>query len=321
MAVHSTSIFQVNSMQTNMKKILLVAFLIISSFRFGVAQNTIAILKYEEAEEAYAANNFELAISKLNEAETLLKATNPKILYLKILSESKIIENSPLNYCPLIEDLNPLVGKYLKEYDNLPDNQEKFRDVYRIGEKFKNYPTSAEAFEDKKNEAKENEKKKYDAVFMGYLLDDKRLKLGLTLEEAKRIFPENFKSAPGKDLNKGEFYYHSLGTLNLWVKKGMVYGYSVEISRFSDDPAFTKGAMKASGIVKKLTDHFNFEPRIETPTDHSVKGIKVLATSYVWEKYNKKVTVIFSQMSQSRPYPVDKISVVYFEQFDNYLVE
>ena len=50
-------------------------------------QNTIAKLKFEEAEEAYANNNFDLALSKLIEIETLLKSPNPKILYLKINSQ------------------------------------------------------------------------------------------------------------------------------------------------------------------------------------------------------------------------------------------
>jgi hypothetical protein len=53
-----------------MKKIILLTFLLFATFQFSVAQNTIAKLKFEEAEEAYVNNNFELALTKLKEVET-----------------------------------------------------------------------------------------------------------------------------------------------------------------------------------------------------------------------------------------------------------
>lgn len=75
-----------------MKKIILLTILIIATAQITIAQNTIAKLKFEEAEEAYVNNDFELTLSTLKEVETLLKSTNPRILYLQILAQTKIIE-------------------------------------------------------------------------------------------------------------------------------------------------------------------------------------------------------------------------------------
>ena len=54
-----------NLKQLRMKKITLITILIIAFAQITFAQNTIAKLKFEEAEEAYAADNFELVLEKL----------------------------------------------------------------------------------------------------------------------------------------------------------------------------------------------------------------------------------------------------------------
>lgn len=141
-----------------MKKIILFALLIITSFQLSVAQNTIAKLKYEEAEEAYANNNFELALSKLIEVETLLKSTNPKILYLKINSQSKIIEKAPLNDYTLIENARKLSSQYLTDYEQLPDNEDRYREIYKISEKLKSYPQNEKQFALQKENLAERER-------------------------------------------------------------------------------------------------------------------------------------------------------------------
>jgi len=127
-----------------MKKTLLITFLLLAFIQPLFAQQAIAKIKYEEAEEAYAANNFELTVTKLSEAEVLLTSTNPRIMYLKIMAHSKILEqNSKLTE---YSQLRILTEKYLKEYENLPDNEDKYRDVYKASEKLKTYSFSNEDF-------------------------------------------------------------------------------------------------------------------------------------------------------------------------------
>jgi len=130
-----------------MKKLILFSVLIIATVQFTFAQNTIAKLKFEEAEEAYTNNNFELTLTKLNEVETLLKATNPRILYLQILAQSKIIEKNPLGDYVIIENARNSINKYLKDYENLPDNEDKYREIYKISESFVKYPATKQDFD------------------------------------------------------------------------------------------------------------------------------------------------------------------------------
>ena len=94
----------------------LTTFMIIAAVQFSFAQNTIAKLKFEEAEEAYTSNNFELTLTKLKEVETLLKGTNPRTLYLQILSQTKIIERNPLGDYDIIESTKKSINKYLMDY-------------------------------------------------------------------------------------------------------------------------------------------------------------------------------------------------------------
>ena len=130
-----------------MKKTLLLTILIFVTAQFIFAQNTIAKFKYEEAEEAYSNSNFDMALRKLTEVETLLGSTNPKISYLKINSQSKIIERNPLNDYPLLESARKLSAQYLKDYENLPDNEDKYRDIYKISERLTKYPATKQDFD------------------------------------------------------------------------------------------------------------------------------------------------------------------------------
>jgi len=161
-----------------MKKIILLTVLLFSAVQFTVAQNTIAKLKFEEAEEAYANNNFELTLTKLKEVETILKSTNPRILYLQILSQTKIIEKDGWKDYTITENTRTSIEKYLKEYDNLPDNEDKYRDIYKISENFKDAPTSLQDFNDRIKEAGLRAKQAEMLIKSGFKFSDKTYEMG-----------------------------------------------------------------------------------------------------------------------------------------------
>lgn len=172
-----------------MKKIILFAFLIIASVQAASAQNTIAQLKYEDAEEAYSVGNYELTISKLKEVETMLGATNPKILYLQILAQSKVIEKNPMRDYFILENARKSSDKYLKEYENLPDNADRYRDIYKIAESLKAYPASREAFDAELNKVKKIEQEQKAAAEAKKAADEKRAE-----EERQRLAAEAEKA-------------------------------------------------------------------------------------------------------------------------------
>lgn len=101
----------------------------------GIAQNTtIAKLKYEEAEEAFAAGKYSTALEKLDETEQLLKSSNPKTLYLRIMALDQWWKSKALPDLELIARLKKDCNIYLSKYENQEGIEDKFRDVYKLNE-------------------------------------------------------------------------------------------------------------------------------------------------------------------------------------------
>ena len=132
-----------------MKQLLL--FIFLGTFISGQSQNIIAKLKYEEAMEAFTDKEFHLALSKLDEAENILEATNPKILHLRIVTQHKLIEENELKGFTqedfkLIRNTIKNAETYLAKYTSIPDSKEKFEDVHGVSEALKKYPVKPELF-------------------------------------------------------------------------------------------------------------------------------------------------------------------------------
>ena len=124
-----------------MKKIVTLIVVLLASVQFAFSQQAIAKIKYEEAEEAYAANKFELTVTKLNEVEAILKSTNPRVMYLKIMAHYGIFKENPYKNFEVLNNTRPLCEKYLKNYESLPDNEDKYRDIYKVAEVVKDFPS------------------------------------------------------------------------------------------------------------------------------------------------------------------------------------
>lgn len=181
-----------------MKKIVLLTAFIFSSLLVNAQNNTIAKFKFEEAEQAFVTKDYQTTIAKLNEAEELLKSTNPKILYLKVVSISKLIESNSNFDFALLNEARILSNTYLKDYENLPDNEDKYRDIYTVSEQLKSYALTEEEFDAQKNqqilarqqkEKKDIEKiKEGEEAFMRFIYFD-GYELGLTEDETRKRYP------------------------------------------------------------------------------------------------------------------------------------
>lgn len=117
-----------------MRKILF--FLMTIAFYCNVhAQSTIAKLKYEEAEEYYNKNEFQETLSKLEEVEKLLGAVNPKLLYLRIIAEQKLLDEDS----SYLEPLKESCAYYLKAYDGNSNIEDKYKEVFKVSENLFQY--------------------------------------------------------------------------------------------------------------------------------------------------------------------------------------
>jgi len=144
------------------KKIILICLIFVFGFS-GFAQNTIAKIKYEEAEESYEKQDYDITLNRLNEAESILGSSNPKTQYLRILAQNKLVQKDASQSYELLEDLRKNCKAYITAYGDNPGMEEKFRDVYKIAENLKIYPDSRQEFENYvtalKKEAADKEQK------------------------------------------------------------------------------------------------------------------------------------------------------------------
>lgn len=122
------------------KKIL---FIILSFiiFQKSSGQEAIAKLKFGDAEEAYENGDYVTALSKLDDAETILGEKNiQKILYLRIMAQHKLLENNNdeinLEQIAMLRDNCKI---YLEANEHNEKIVEKYKDVYKTQEVYKAY--------------------------------------------------------------------------------------------------------------------------------------------------------------------------------------
>src|SRR6476469_1334873 len=89
------------------------------------AQNAIAKIKYEQAEEAFAKEDYAVTLVKLDEAQKLLGATNPKILYLRLMAAKGIVASGKFDW-NLLESARKEAAYYIKQYSEMQGIEEKF---------------------------------------------------------------------------------------------------------------------------------------------------------------------------------------------------
>jgi hypothetical protein len=130
-----------------MKKLFLFLCLVVLNATVH-AQNAIAKIKYEQAEEAFAKDDYAVTLVKLDEAQKLLGSTNPKILYLRLMAAKGIIANGKFDW-DFLTEARKNTAYYIKQYSEMQGIEEKFRQVYEFSETLETLPATKEAFDQK----------------------------------------------------------------------------------------------------------------------------------------------------------------------------
>ncbi|MCC5936238.1 MAG: hypothetical protein JJU34_03045 [Lunatimonas sp.] len=112
-------------------------------------KNRFAILSYEEAEEAFYKNNFNQTLTKLAEAEKMLGQVNPRIMYLRIMSQFKLFESGRGSGFSSLEIIRENVDTYLMDYEGVA-LKDHYLEIKQISKKLEFYPSSHAAFEKRK---------------------------------------------------------------------------------------------------------------------------------------------------------------------------
>lgn len=129
-----------------MKKIIFGLFLVLAMAGSVLAQSPIARFIFEDAEEAFAKQDYRTTLVKLKEAEKEFGDINAPILYLRIMARNEILKASTSldfdNLAALREDCD----KYLKDYGENEHVRDKAREVYKLSTALVKYPASKGAY-------------------------------------------------------------------------------------------------------------------------------------------------------------------------------
>ncbi|MDT8411251.1 MAG: SUMF1/EgtB/PvdO family nonheme iron enzyme [Vicingaceae bacterium] len=149
-------ISKISTLNALLKSLLLLFLILNFSIRLN-AQNTIAKIKYEDAEKAFYEKDYQTVLDRLKETEEILGQTAPNILHLRILAQHKLYELNPFESFKQLDSLKKNVSYYLDNYD-IAGLEEKYKEIYFIASKL---PKDREDYQNlkKKNEAEQLLKK------------------------------------------------------------------------------------------------------------------------------------------------------------------
>jgi|GEM_PF-1060714 len=134
----------------------------------ALGQSAVADLKFEDAEIAYNNKNYSAVIKELDEFDKIMGGIKSKSLYLRIVSQNKLLDTLSLyetesNFIQL-NNLKKNVSAYLKtmESEGLDD---KYREIYKINTTLGDYPADKQQWVVIK-QRKDKEKQVYWAAFL-----------------------------------------------------------------------------------------------------------------------------------------------------------
>jgi hypothetical protein len=236
------------------KKISLIVCFLIIGFSAS-SQSVIAKIKYEDAEAAYQKKDYPLAITKLDEAEAILKVANPRTTYLRIMAQYKMLEDGGFNNFTLLESARKLSADYVEKYETIPNNEDKFKEIYRVLEALNKRPNPQ--VEAEKREIADKERPENSPTG---LLEQFKFKLGLSVEDFKsynKEAKEFMESAPRRIKEDGIFIWrnyenHDKGPLRLEAKNNKIISYTYRVAVSKNEDYLKKVYKNYSDLLNKL---------------------------------------------------------------------
>jgi formylglycine-generating enzyme required for sulfatase activity len=143
-----------------MKKHIILLFVLLGCM-YTQAQNTDVKLKYQEAEKAFEAGNYQNCISLLDETEEILGQSVQNILHLRVMAEGKIWEAKPFESYEQVEKLRNLSNEYLQKYDTAG-----LSDVYELSKKLPEVSSQEELTQLGEQYKTENQDKRHEKALI-----------------------------------------------------------------------------------------------------------------------------------------------------------
>jgi hypothetical protein len=278
-----------------MYKLFWITTLLIAVHFSAHSQNAIAKIKYEQAEEAFAKDDYAVTLVKLDEAQKLLGSFNPKILYLRLMAAKGIVASGKYNW-DFLEAARKDADYYIKQYSEMQGIEEKFRQVYEFSETLEKLPKTKELFEQRQAEAAEEHKKSLGiARFMNYSIEG--INMGMSVDELKSKKPEYFAGAARSTMIDYDWYLLHTIPVIIKVKNNRVFFIKKDLFNYIDEDAgFTKGTVFINNLKNELG--FDFNPVVTTKERGGNKDLKsVTITTYQWQLNKGLATIEFTKYS------------------------
>ncbi len=232
-----------------MKKLTLLLFILFSSNYLAFSQQAIAKIKFEEAQEAFDSRYYELTLSKINEVEELVKGTGPKVIYLKIMAESKLIEQNPMKDYKILENTRNQCSQYLKDYETLPDNEEKYRDIYKVSESLKQYPQSEILFNQKLEEIAKQKQMELDKKTLAAAAEERQQAAIRVQQQEQEAKQRAINEANAKVFEKQITEENKLSFMSLGITTGDRANYGIAFETGGDNSPIGTRLLLRSSLV------------------------------------------------------------------------
>ncbi|MCL9770402.1 hypothetical protein NAT47_08230 [Flavobacterium sp. HXWNR69] len=217
---------------------IITTFLLIFISTITLAQGgALADLKFEEAEIAFNNQNYETTIKKLDEFDKQYGSVSAKSLYLRIVSQDKLFVPNELykneTQIDLLVSLLKNTSSYLKAMGG-EELDDKFREVYNINEKLKDYPKNKAEWKKKKEEKDQ-------------LLAEEKIR-------AKKKKLERLAKIKDYDDKKDEYYREIAPKIDAWeYKEGIKIGMDFNDFESTHKDWFKKTYKTRYGYEKKFS--------------------------------------------------------------------
>ena len=157
-------------------------------FSQSQAQNTMAKLKYEDAEKDYINHRYTTCIAKIGELENM-GFKNPKVLHLKIMSRScLVIGITRLDYIYMgfhqVKQLRDECNYYLQNYD-IEGLEDKYKEVYEISNQLRLLPVNESTWNANVKSMRASEQKEKDRIIQDFLTKMALVKQGAYYRDAR----------------------------------------------------------------------------------------------------------------------------------------
>lgn len=261
-------------------------------YQFSYSQQS-EDLKYEKAKEAFYSENYDAANELIKEIKLKYKSVPPKIAFLEIIINNKLIENNPLYDFSLLAETRKLVKIYKNKYRKFQN--ENYKIIIEIGEILDQYPKDIiEHNKYKEEQIKAEELRKIEAKEAEVLAKEKQKIQVLVNERIEKLKPYLSKINPD-ELGLGIINEEAF---NLLIEKAKE-NKAIEIKETEIKKEIAKRRIE---ILAPYSSVINFyDLNLENLTDSEFQYQLSLAKQKLNEKENQKKI----EQTRSDSYPID----------------